>query len=252
MSNENDIDGVLRRIEKLLAIANCPSADPNEAAAAAGMAERIMRKYQVEHADIIMASLKRGEDMVQEDIVVTAKTNGTRVLRVPTWANIISTEIARFCGVGSALSWNQSEEACVRFVGFKNDVLMARWMLDYLAGTVNAFSLAFRSDPRYALGGRRAMNSYRDGVAFGICSKIHALTKQKEAETKVDQVGTNLVVVKDAALREKYAAVYFETKELTTRNNHQNSAFADGWRDGHKVAVDRKPLEGANAPLRLK
>jgi len=50
----------MRRVKKLLAIAEDGRADPNEASAAAGMAERIMRKYQIEHADVIELELRRG------------------------------------------------------------------------------------------------------------------------------------------------------------------------------------------------
>ena len=67
-----DKDSILRRIQKLLAIAGDDRADPNEAAAAAGMAEKVMRKYQIDHAELIMNGLKQGHDLSTEDIALAA------------------------------------------------------------------------------------------------------------------------------------------------------------------------------------
>ena len=44
MSDSPDLESILRRVRKLLAIAEDGRGDPNEAAAAAQQAERIMRK----------------------------------------------------------------------------------------------------------------------------------------------------------------------------------------------------------------
>ena len=97
MTIENK-ESILRRIQKLLAIASDDRADPNEAAAAAGMAEKVMRKYQIDHAELIMTSLKQGHDLGTEDVIASAKTNGTKVLKVPAWAGWIAVAVSRSSG----------------------------------------------------------------------------------------------------------------------------------------------------------
>ena len=77
MTTEN-LESVIRRVQKLLAIAEHERSDPNEAAAAAGMAEKIMRKYQLDYSAVIITALKKGDDLSTENIVCSAKTNGTK------------------------------------------------------------------------------------------------------------------------------------------------------------------------------
>ena len=58
-------DDVLRRVQKLLALASDNRANQNEASAAADMAERLMHKYQIEHQDVIIAALKRDDEFTK-------------------------------------------------------------------------------------------------------------------------------------------------------------------------------------------
>ena len=75
MSTPENLEGVMRRIQKLLAIANDGRGDPNEAASAAAMAEKMMRKYQLDNADIVAAVLMHAASAMGanlEDISVLA------------------------------------------------------------------------------------------------------------------------------------------------------------------------------------
>jgi hypothetical protein len=94
----------------LLAIASDDRADPNEAAAAAGMAEKVMRKYQIDHAELIMNGLKQGHDLSTEDVVATAKTNGTKVKQVPAWAGWIAVAVSKFTECSASVVTTPSGE----------------------------------------------------------------------------------------------------------------------------------------------
>lgn len=70
MTQPENLEGVLRRIQKLLAIANDSRANPEEAAAAASMAHKIMQKYQIDHTEVIMAEINRGDSMSKQHFTV--------------------------------------------------------------------------------------------------------------------------------------------------------------------------------------
>lgn len=239
----DNLDSIMRRIAKLLAIANDDRANPNEAAAAAGMAERIMRKYQLENSDIIIKGIKTGEDMDTADCLCTAKTNGTKVKTVPLWASWMATRVAELnsCAVIVTRDQNSNWEAVVRFMGYKGDVQVAKYMLDYLVGTTLRLCNEYKKTPQYEVGGRSTLASYRSGVAIGICSSLQKLKQDKEAQEQTS-TGTSLIVVKQEAIIEKFGEAGFTrkvAKTITTRG----SAYRNGVQDGKQVDVDRRGLE---------
>lgn len=245
MTTTENLDSVMRRIAKLLAIAQDDRANPAEAAAAAGMAERIMRKYQLEHSDLIIQELKSGNDLSTEDCVASAKTNGTKVVSVPVWANWMATQVAKLNSCGARIVTTASGDVGFRFFGYTADVQVAKHMFDYLVATTLRLCRKFKDTPDYAEGGRRELNSYRQGVALGITSSIQALIKEKAREEAAAVTGRSLVVVKQAAIAEKYGKV-FETKPSKSAVR-RGDAFGAGMRDGKAVNVN---VRGVTGPTR--
>ena len=235
----------MRRIQKLLAIANDDRADPNEAASAASMAERIMRKYQLEHADVIMASLLKGDDLTTADVVATAKTNGTKVRLLPLWANWLAVKVAEFNDVGARLRATKDGEACVRFYGFKSDVQVAEWMFNYLVATVNRLVTAYKVSADYRLNGRKVLNAYRQGVTTGILTKLQASIQEKKREAESAPTGRDLVVVKQHAIEKRYGDFGYSKRSKTAVQ--RGSAFANGVRDGKNVDITRRAVTGSAA-----
>lgn len=233
MTTTENLDSVMRRVQKLMAIAEHERSDPNEAAAAAGMAEKIMRKYQIEQSDVIMASLKKGDDLGTEDVLATAKTNGTPVKKVPLWAGWIAVGVSKLNDCGARICHNSKGEAVVRFFGFTADVKIAGYMLTYLLETTNRLCNEFKKTPEYAMGGRSLVNSYRQGVAMGITSSINALVKAK-TEQVAASTGTSLIVVKSQAIAERYGS--FGTSVSKTSVS-RGGAFYNGVADGKNVSV---------------
>lgn len=231
-----DLAGVMRRIEKLLAIAGDSRANPNEAASAAGMAERIMRKYQIEHAEVIATSLKAGVDLDSIDVIATAKTNGSPVLRTAPWAGWIAVKVATLNECGARAGFTPDGEACVRFFGLHADVKVAAWTFGYLVATVNRLCAAFRQTEAYAAGGRRTLNSYRQGLAIGVMRALDALTA---APPVVVSDGTSLVILKQHAIAEKFGKITYVSRGTKVA---RGDAFAVGVADGRKIDVSRKAV----------
>lgn len=238
-----DKDAVMRRVQKLLAIAQDDRANPHEAASAAAMAEKIMRKYQLDHAEVIMTKIKAGEDMETVEVVCSAKTNGTRVKVVPPWAQELAIQIAKLTDTGCRIGVQRTGQchACVRFYGYSSDVKLAAWMLDYLVATVNRLCNEFKDTPAYAIGGRGEVNSYRLGVAIGIGKQLRAQLAEKQADQQGRAAGTALMVVKQQAITEKYGITFeYGTKKTGVA---RGNSFAEGVRDGRRVDINRRAVE---------
>lgn len=244
-----DLEGVLRRIQKLLAIAGDHRADPNEAAAAARMAERTMRKYQLEHSDVIVAELKRGQGMHSEDCIATAKTNGTRVKMVPPWASMLAVVVGQLMECGGLETYHKdTHEKCIRFYGFKQDVVVAKWIFEYLVATTNRLSVDFMKTGAYldATSPRSTVASYRRGVTIGIISLIK---EEIAARNKEPSTGTSLIVVKRSAIEAEFGEV-FKTKKAVV-SYRDTGSFGHGVHDGRQVDVKRRGIAGAPAPLAI-
>jgi hypothetical protein len=240
-TNPDNLEAIKRRIAKLLAIAEDHRADPNEAAAAAGQAEKIMRKFQLDHADLIMVELRKGEDMATADSVANAKTNKTLAKEVPPWASILATAVARFNHCGARIVRMEDGNVGVRFFGYKADAELCKWMYDYLVATINRLAEEYKWSEDYINNGRSVLTSYRRGVTSGICSAIHKL--EKEREQQQSSTGTSLMVVKQNAIVAKYGNV-FGTKKAS-RTTIRGDAFSAGYEDGKNVDVGRRSI-GAN------
>jgi len=241
-----NMDGILRRVQKLLAIVEDGRGSPEEAAAAASMAANIMRKYQLDHADVIMAGLKRGEDMTSADVVATAKTNGTRVARVPTWAQWIAVSVGKVNEVHVSMRTTTSGDVGIRFSGFSSDVQVASWTFDYLVATVNRLGEKFRKTDAYRIGGRPAANSYRAGLATGITKMLLAALQAQPVQSS----GRELMIVKAAAVAERFGQQRTKQSNSTVRNG---AAYAQGFADGKAVDVNRRGVghTAASAAVRI-
>lgn len=249
MTEIENKEAVLRRVQKLLAIAGDDRANPNEAAAAAGMAEKIMRKYQIEHSDVIISALKIGDDLGMSESVASAKTNGTKIKVAPPWVNMLAVAVGRFNDCGVRIGRNAEGNASCRFYGFTADVQVAKWAFDYLVATTLRLCSEFKKTDHYLIEGRTAVNSYRQGVVSGIISQLTVLTRAKAEEAEQSTTGTALVVVKQAAITEKYGNFGYTTKELTLGNQ---SAFSTGVAHGKQINVSTRAISSQGAVKALR
>jgi hypothetical protein len=247
MTDVPNREAILRRVQKLLAIAQDTRADPNEAAAAASQAEKIMRKFQLDMGEVLVQSIKRGEDLGTEDVICTAKTNGTPVDKVPPWAGWIAFNVAELhdCGYryGVTKDAKGRSNTCVRFYGYTADVQVASWTLQYLVETVNRLCTQFRDDLSYKLGGRSVMDSYRKGVALGICSVLKKAKAAKDAEMQQAVASRALVVVKAQAVAERYGEFTYKNRKSRMSDG---DAYSRGMDDGRRVDVHLRAIGGGS------
>lgn len=249
-----DLDAVMRRIEKLLAIAGDARANPNEAAAAAAMAERVMAKYQIEIADVIIAKMKSGDGMGDSSVIPTLADWPEPLLRVPKWASLLATKVAKFTetrGIITRVKTPKGYEACLRFSGFKPDVMLAAYMMSYFQTVMRGLRDDFKKTGTYKLRGVSSLRAYTDGLAYGIMENLDIEIQRREAERKDASLGVNgpsdsrelmLVDAKRRAVDEAYG----EQKTSKTTINTA-TGFGAGVRDGRNVSV-KKPIESNGNP----
>lgn len=238
-------DAITRRVQKLLAIAQDSRANPHEAAAAAKQAENIMRKFQIDHADLIAREIKNDpSQMTTAETRADAITNGTKAKTIPPWASILAAAVADLAEVGATTHDSAELGKCIKFYGYKPDVELAVWIMQYLIGTINALAFEYRKTDDYKINGRTVLSDYRKGCSTAIVGKIREFVRQREDEKKTMSQGRELMVVKADAIVAKWGGAVVARvtrRRFATRNEE---AWHEGRRAGQKVDIHRRGIEG--------
>ena len=235
----NDLENVLRRVHKLLAIAGDDRGNAAEAAAAASQAEKIMRKYQIEHADVITASLQRDDSFDQQDIGGTM--NPSAVSRSTTvWAGMLSLAVARLHDCRASWARTQALGVCLRYSGYKSDTQVALWTHLYV---VNQMVSALRRHQKEHGSDRQDSERFRKGFIIAVVNSIKEAIAAKHAEMAQAVDSRALVVVKAQAVSERFG----RQQERKNRFSNSGDAFQRGHAEGRKVDVGRRGLAGDTA-----
>lgn len=242
MNTENDLEAITRRIRKLLAIAEDTRANPNEAAAAASQAEKLMRKFQLEHADVMRRELELQDAFGTVDSPAVMKRNvGHKPRKVPGWAGWIAHGCAQLNDCEVAVTRTAELGACVRFFGFKADVMVAAWTFDYIMNALIAAVRDYQTCPR----SKSESDSYRKGYAISVSVALRQALDAKRAEAAAHNTTNALVVLKTEKLREHYGEFgYTQPKKIVTR---EATAYIAGRVDGSRLDVTRRGV-GADKP----
>lgn len=236
-----NMDAILRRCNKMLAIAE-GSANENESAAAAAMVAKIMQKYRIENSDLYLAKFKDEAEFDSWESEPTA--------RLFKWVNFVSTSIAMLYGVRATIVQKRvaprKTVKVIRFQGFKEDVQVATWTFEYLTNTILNVSKKFHADnPKVGLSGT---DSFRQAMSSRIQTRIKEHLEQQKQEESV--TGRELVLAKDNAVSDKFGDNKFRTvaSQITDRN-----AYSAGSAAGDKVDIFRRglPASQSDAQLRL-
>lgn len=248
-SKVENLDSVIRRIGKLLAIAEDDRADPNEAAAAAAMAARIMEKYQLDNSDIVLEALSAADAVVEKDIHPEAQQNPGNNRHVPGWQGTIALYVARLNDCGAMLVRDVNKHQSIRLYGFTADVEVSTYTLKYLFMTVQRLCKHYQNHGPRVTWEPKEMYDYRAGVVAAICNSLAAALEEKRVNETTHATGTALVVAKKDAISEKYGDV-FGARQGKSRAVTQ--AFRTGTQDGAKVNVKTAALRGGNSSTQPK
>lgn len=232
--NKTDLDSVMRRIQKLLAIAEDTRANANEAAVAAAQAAKLMQKYQIDHADVVKKDLTRPDAFETLDAsVIMKKGMSHRPKLVPKWGQWLAVEIAKLNDCHVRLGYSAAHGAVVRFFGYKSDVQVAGWMFDYLVDTT------IRGIRQYQKEGYRSKadsEDFRKGFVQAICWTIAKAIKEKDEMMKATSSSRELVLVKTQAVVEHFGEFKYNDKAKSKVNYHSD-AYRNGVAKGAQVRL---------------
>jgi Protein of unknown function (DUF2786) len=243
----SNTEAVVKRVAKLLSIAG-GTGNAREAAAAAGMAERVMRKYQIEHADVIAQEMKAGgaDQFGSEDVGSTLNTDG-RSTSAAGWAGTLACSVADLHSCQARYMRTEKHGKAIRFSGYKSDAQCARYTYIYLVSAMVSACKAWANDR--AEGGypqsRRETEAFRRGFVFGMTDAIQRLIKEKKSEMEATSDGRGLMIVKAAAV-----AQHFGNVKYTSGSRQACSAsFYSGRAMGARVDVGRRGVGSSGSAV---
>jgi hypothetical protein len=230
MTANNDMQRVMKRIKKMLQLAdNNPSAE--EAAVAAAMASKLMDKYNLEHADVLLTELN-------EDSMVAHDTGVAYARDVPPWvaAIIVSTAQLHDCEARYNHFYKDGKRSMYHsavFLGEKSDVIVATWVFEYLLDEIKRLSTVFSKDMDGASNVERY--SFRKACAIEIANTLRRMLRDKEEAMAGHSTGKDLVIRKRDLVRKKFDVNY-----------HTGSSHRGGYGSAHAAAAGQQAGKGVN------
>ena len=237
-----ELNKILDRVRKLLAIAQDHRANPNEAAAAAQQAENIMRKFNIDNADVLLKEARMGEaEFDTVDVYALMKRNvdnGHQPKKVPAWAGWLAVRVAKLNDCDVKITW-ADRGACIRFQGYKSDCQVAGWMYDYL---LNAMINDLRAWQRAGSRTKVESNDFRNAHILAMCEKLKTLQEEREAAMRTASASAGaLIVAKASAVAAHFGAVkYGKSRSI----GFKSAGAVDGRAAGQRVDVGRRAVGG--------
>lgn len=230
---------LLAKIRKMMEMANRAEGNEAEAAVAAGMVEKLLRKHNLTIADITPEQAKND---TTKDLYRKMKWTAGKC---PVWVNRLAITLATtyetFC-VFSAAESNDSHVAKaqqhISFVGASLDVAVTVQMFEYLFTTVNRLTDEhFAKNPTPQGKARTYKAAYRDGMATRLAMRLKEMAAERDAEVAV--TGTGLMVVKKNAIDEYLggSATYNMRKRKPSKNDE---AFNAGYTKAGSVSMTKQ------------
>jgi hypothetical protein len=244
-ATETNLESTMRRVRKLLAIAEDSRGDPNECAAAARMAESIMRKYQIEHADVISVELQSKDAFDSADVGSTMDPEAASK-EAAGWAGILAVYVADLYECQARYQHTPKYGKTLRFSGYRVDVEVARQTYVFIVNNMAAASRAYLKENRWA--GRKEGNSFRSGYISAVGVQIKKLIAEKKAEMQQASSSRALVIAKDRAVAAHFGAVNYRSGR---GRSYQSDAYSSGRDAGSKLDVGRRGVghSGGSAAL---
>lgn len=238
----------IAKIRKLLAMANDGRGNEHEAANAASQAEKMMRIFQVDSADVIMKELEQDDafDRGLENVYFGPRDPRYMPSDVASWVGVI----AIGCGAAFTCKVDTSmtpEGPKIRFSGFAMDVQLCRQVFQVLCSTVYRLSTQ-----NYKGKGATPAKAFRSGAAGTLQRRLFEMRDARNAENAGASGSTALVLYDRKAQR--VAEMFGEQKTKSAKMNVRDAAaFIHGRAEGDRINISTaRPLGHAPGAARIK
>ncbi|HET8629949.1 MAG TPA: DUF2786 domain-containing protein [Thermomicrobiales bacterium] len=217
--DQANLDRVLERVEKLLALST--SSNPNEAALAASKAQDLMFKYNIETH--MLRGTERGSEF---------KNMGFEVGDAA-WRRRLVGAVARtnFC---KCIIITGTDD--VELVGETHNIVIVSRLYAYLEREIARLAdEAWRKERRSGQSARTWKDSFRHGAVDTVARR---LKEQREASVTADEQTMAIVVVKDRELEEAYRKFHPHVRSLNLGAGRDGAARYAGQRAGEGIALN--------------
>lgn len=225
----DDLSSTMRRVKKLLNIANDKRADPNEAAAAMSQAERIMRHYQISMAEIIQEELKVFTDQTFNfyDVDCTIRPAATRVTRPDPWAGFLAVGVAKLNSAQAKFIVDKVFGRMIRFEGYAPDVQICKFSWRYILNQMRK---------------HKGSDDFNTGYAAAVLEQLQLAKELKDQENMGSPGSRSLVIVKDSAVEQHFGKVEYGRSSTRAYGEDYNRGHAEGSKlDALMRGIEHKP-----------
>ncbi|MFN2288377.1 MAG: DUF2786 domain-containing protein [Chromatocurvus sp.] len=224
---------LIERVRRLLAMA-ADTSSPHEAAIAASRAAKLMAKYNLDHAAVML------RDGIDDRI--TEEQAPREHHRVPRWYSLLIIPVAHLYDCETRMQENPvTGRWYSEFLGLDQDALVAAYVLDYLVNEIERLALRHRQSTG---AGRRAMNDFRLGATHEIVLMLKRIEEEKrggESAGAPPDDAQALMVVKRDLIREKYDVKYTRTSYSYRRSESYEQGREAGAGVAIRSGVGREP-----------
>lgn len=213
---------VIDRIQKLLAIA-----DPNrncyegEMQTALRMAKNYMSTYGLSMSEV---EIRDCEDSEIDEVY------SERCGVIRQWERILAMAVAEACDVKAILR-KAGHAQLIRFVGFVDDIEMAKSIFDRLCVSIRSMAVREYNDVHRQC-------SYM----LGVSERLYKRSKDESNAVKVETVSYGALIVVKQARVDKWISEHVGKLHYGSRptSSYDNKAFMHGLVDGGNVAFDNR------------
>lgn len=219
-----DQDNVRAKIAKLMALGQDPAANEFEAEAAMRQAEKLMRKFAIDAAEIVAAGKAPKYDWQRICVPARAPVPVTTAVK---WFGTLCVGIAKF--TDCAASWKRTRDhgMCIEFRGDYADLMFAVYLAKHLRDCV-------RRDSQKFAGTRREREDFRHAMVSRIYQRMEMLKQEQRADLNKAACGNALVVVDNKiALRDE---AFGQKPKYGSSGRRSSDSFA---REAGRAAGDK-------------
>lgn len=226
MEKDKDLDKIIDKIQKLLAMA-ADTSTPNEALIAARRARALMDKYQITVGDI---ESKKGSQFL-ETCIHTKYKRGVR------WMMFLAKAAGNLNDCMPLVARNVENNVDYLFQGFRADAIVAKLTMEYFMQSCQ------RALKQQSLSGKTENNFFRLGFASMIDRRVQEVMIERQ-KSFVSPQGTALVPLKMAMVKDYFGMA--DSRKFPTRDpasKEEQAAFVAGIEEANKLSLEKQVEE---------
>ena len=217
---------ILDRVRKLMAMA-ADGASPHEATIAAERARKLMDKHQISV-----------EDLVANDGFATCGVGAIRKF-TPKWEQSMAIAIAEYNDCLAAFQYmgqGPNGGYQLTFKGFESDVMVCRYMLQYLVDNCKRQCSRHMRLKGYTRYNTTVGTMFKEAYSTEVCNKIDQMIADREAQAEpVVADGKSLMVIKQDLVAQEFGEAKYGTYRMPTP---EDMAGLDATKAGAKAGRD--------------